>query len=204
MNRPFEYVTFLRDPARRAISSYYENLKTNPGIFSNTDGSLMSLEHSLDTMPNFFANQQTKMISGNITGDELTETDLNLAIDNLKSYFAFIGITERFNESLLLLSKELNWRPCLYTNLNLGRENLEISEEALERATNLNSLDYHLYDNASGILNENISAQSDLFHEALSEWNTAMQSREDNPENQNSLVEFADNILPTYLKFLNG
>ena len=48
------------------------------------------------------------------------------ALDNLENYFTFAGITERYNESLLVLKNELQWSSPFYSIANKSKKNDEL------------------------------------------------------------------------------
>ena len=103
LNHPAQYITFLREPVSRAVSSYYENLKTNTANFSHPDGALMSLDYCVEHMEDFFSNQQLKMLGRYNNDITLNEDYLHQTMAGINDHFGFVGIVEHFNESLLLL-----------------------------------------------------------------------------------------------------
>ncbi len=195
-----KYVTFFRDPVRRTISSYFENLKTRPDLFEDKDGSIMSLEQSFQSMPGFFANQQTKMICGNVKDDTATQDDLDSAKANLEKYFLLAGITELFNESILILSKQLGWRPCLYRRLNKGANRPEISVTVKELATNLNQLDQQLYEYALSQLRNRIEEYGTNFAKALLEVESTLSIYD---SEGTADAEFTNVDIPAVMRFLS-
>ena len=82
-----EYFTVLRDPERRFRSHF----------LNRGDGNLRE-DFERWLAADWVRNWQTKMIAG--------EANANKAIDLLCTRFGFVGLTERFDESLILLS---NW-----------------------------------------------------------------------------------------------
>ena len=90
------------------------------------------------------------------TGEKCEENNdeptLELALKNIENDFAFVGITEFFDESLLFLKDELGWRtdPC-YVTLNASREkkievSLDVDDETIEVIRECNRLDAKLYE----------------------------------------------------------
>lgn len=89
VNVPVEYMTFVRSPISRYMSHYYYQnhvMKRN-----------WTIERFLDEPR--FSNYMTKRIAGDF--------DVEKAKDELSRRFRFVGITERFDESLLLMKKRL-------------------------------------------------------------------------------------------------
>jgi len=141
--------TILRDPVERVVSEYYFNLH-NPTIRHHA--ALVRERITLDQFVSSerFAevhNAQTRMLGGAKTGigpDDL----LNLAIANLRERIAMVGISERFDETLLLCRAILGWRRLIYRRVNINRRRPPLAALAPStRATieRLNSLDRELY-----------------------------------------------------------
>jgi len=65
------------------------------------------------------------MLAGfGVPEDKLLET----AVSHLKNYFAVIGITEKFDKSLLLMKKKLGWSYPVYRKQNVSRTRKKMSE----------------------------------------------------------------------------
>ena len=47
-----------------------------------------------------------------------------MALDNLDKYFVVAGITERYNESLLVLKNELQWNSPFYSIANKSKKGI--------------------------------------------------------------------------------
>ena len=116
--RQYHYVTMLRDPIERTISHYYF-MRRDPTSYMHAavkehDWSLAEyLQHSHDHMMD---NCQVRAISGvwnTVAIGELTDEMLQMACDNLREQFDVVGLTERFDESLLLMQRVLGW-PYVY------------------------------------------------------------------------------------------
>jgi hypothetical protein len=69
---------------------------------------------------------------------------------SLLSEFAFVGLSERFQESLFLLAYTFGWRPITeYQTLNIGSnkpEQAQISPDILDQIRQINAADQALYD----------------------------------------------------------
>jgi len=141
--------TILRDPVERVVSEYYFNLH-NPTI--RFHAALVRERITLDQFVNSerFAevhNTQTRMLSGAKAGVGRRES-LELAFTNLGERIAMVGISERFEETLLLNRAILGWRHVIYRRVNVNRHRPVLGAiapstlAAIERA---NSLDRELY-----------------------------------------------------------
>jgi hypothetical protein len=73
---------------------------------------------------------------------------LDLAKYNIENHFLTVGLTEKFDESMIILKLLLNWKKYpVYeiANANLKKENL-ISPSAKKTINDFNQFDIELYD----------------------------------------------------------
>ena len=140
-----QFITILRDPAARFRSHYLNRSRGHtPADFDQW----ISQE--------WLHNWQTKMIAG--------EPNAEKAIELLETRFGFVGFTERFDESLVLLAEWMN-EPCFqpeYRSVNrlsdkrrpqdIVRKRSDMSylesEESRERIRAANVEDQKVYDYA--------------------------------------------------------
>jgi hypothetical protein len=168
LSRPSRYITFVREPISRAVSSYYENVKRGTSTFFDGDGNAYSLAECIEKEEQSFANGQIKMITGKENSAHVDETDLSQAFTNLELHFDFVGLTELFNPSLLLLSKKLAWKPCAFGHLNTRQAPPKIGPKTMKRLAELNSLETKFYDQIKLKVEKLIGEQTERFHNALS------------------------------------
>jgi hypothetical protein len=93
-------------------------------------------------------NSQTRAIAGDLGTPvgECTDEMLELAKRNLDEHFAWFGLTERFDESLILLQRAFGWRRVNYVSANVAPgKRPEPSARALELIAEHNRLDDELY-----------------------------------------------------------
>lgn len=92
-NRPFRYITFMRDPFTHLLSSYH---------FSKlwAENRSRSVSEALASGDPHFDNPQTRYLAGNCTDQPVATSDLERAIDNIKQHFAFVGLTEFYDASI--------------------------------------------------------------------------------------------------------
>jgi len=178
---PSTYFTVLRDPVDRVISYYYFIRRTPShylhDFIRDDEVDLKSfIESEAHVM---IDNAQTRVISGVWHGPKFgqcTREMLGMAKRNLRDHFAVIGLTERFNETLLLLSKTFGWRWLFYTRKNVSRRRPrkeELSIDTLKAVTSSNRLDIELYDFAENLFEQQIRSQSSAFYRDVRLFETA-------------------------------
>lgn len=152
-----KYITMIRNPVEHIISGYYY-LHRSPyhALYDSVVKSKMSLSDYITSGINPIANNPQVRI---LTGKGLTDRDgipygkcpesmLENAIENLNKHFAAIGITNRFDESVLLFKKVLRWSSPFYSKANATKNRpqaREISAETIEIIKQYNDLDMQLF-----------------------------------------------------------
>ena len=146
---PFTYITVLRDPVERLLSHYHyaRTFAKHPLHADVTSGRLTILDAARQ-----MANHQTRYLadkSVRATAATAGRDALESAKENLAQYFAVAGLTERFEETLILLQQKLGWkvRPVASSNVTRGRPGQRThSDEDLAAIRAANALDLELYD----------------------------------------------------------
>jgi hypothetical protein len=170
--QPSTYITFLRDPVDRWLSFYYYAKSDRLGPFYRR-----MVEENLD-LPTLVRlawwnnNLQCKQIAGIDRHEfrpissvrEMTrpgarppepdpdrwsnENTLKIAKQNLTRFFSFVGVTEQFDEGLVLLRHLFNWKFDSYATYRKSpkRPKREIVDAAVRAAIEeRNALDRELY-----------------------------------------------------------
>ena len=172
----FQYITVLREPIDRVISDFYYVRRTpthdlyDPVVTKN-----YTLEDYVTSGVTIYArNLQTRMLAGkgrDVSIDESSEQMLDQAIRNAKNYFSVIGLTDQFDESLILMQRRLGWTLPLYMTRNRTKKRPKRNEvTASTRAViqRYNALDVALYEYALQRLGEQLDREDpDAFQRDL-------------------------------------
>jgi len=166
-------ITVLREPIARVIS-HYDYIRRMPGDPHYAAVKDMSLEEFTQrlTAGKLGKNIQTyhvaKTVQSNLDQLSVEET-MALATEGLDE-FGFVGLVERFQDSLFLLSYIFGWRPIL----NSRKENAakqkkplaEIPESTLEIIRANSQLDTELYQRAKATFETRFEAMvADLLYQ---------------------------------------
>jgi hypothetical protein len=166
----YSYFTFLREPIDRVMSGYYMFLRQGK-IPSD-----LTIDRFVQTYLRPGCNMQTAYLSGYLLEcflqdrlperEAFTEALLQKAKDNLARH-AVVGLTERFDESLLLLQQAYgwHWRNLLYARENVGhnRKPREVLSDASRRVVvQYNELDLELYRYARQLFAEQVQVLGDV------------------------------------------
>jgi hypothetical protein len=157
-----QYFTLLRDPVERAISHYhhYRRQTTDPIHPLALQSTLTEWVGTCGLVE--MDNGQTRRLAGeiNLPCGQVTQEMLDRAKSNLERNFAVVGLTERFEESLILLHRAFKWRLHGIVPHNVGTSRplrTEVSEEALKVIEDCNRLDLDLYQFASALFDQAVS-----------------------------------------------
>lgn len=161
--RPSTYITLLRNPVERVVSLYH---------YLKLEGR-MSLEEFASHPPyREVDNDQTRRIAGvNPDIGDCTEATLRAAQENLRRHFSVVGVTERFDETLVLLKLRLGWRRDVLSypkNTNPERPpTAALARETVAAIERRNELDFKLWRFAEQLLDEAIAAEGAAFRTEL-------------------------------------
>lgn len=158
-DRPGRYFTLLRDPVDRIISLYhYGQEGRSQWIYKLIRKQNMTLA---DFAASSFAqtnNHQTRLISGDLDGGP---DSLGKAKQNLENHFVAVGVSERFDETLLLLQRLLGWNNVHYYRRNVTRNRPDrsmVDREVIRNIEQHNKLDVELHAFARSMLAEALAA----------------------------------------------
>ena len=134
-------IVFLREPISRAISNVFHLKKFTPSYENKSLDEIANLNNgSIDNM-------QVRYLSDEIRKNKVDRGDLQRAKYNL-SKCSFVGITERFDESVDLIQKTFKWKfsESLTKNVNSKRNDKLVSPELRAHIEKMNKLDKELYE----------------------------------------------------------
>jgi len=161
-------VSFLRDPVERVLSGYYNVLrdKTNPVYAAVRE---MSLGEYVDSgLVRDVDNGQVRRIAGlgmDVPFGAVGVEHLAMAMRNIAGNAYFIGITERFDESLVLLEDALGIQFPNYVPINTGNNRPRSCDEhdvQIQKVRAHNRCDQQLYDAQLALMEQRIAAAAEL------------------------------------------
>ena len=175
-----QYITMLRDPVSRVLSTYQ---------FLCREGSLpggMSLQRFVECgrhfRPFYADNAQVRFLAGergrviDSPPGTCTGEMLDRALHRLEHDIVLAGLTERFDESLLLLGHLLRWHMPLYASArvkpNPGLDS-RVPDSAIEAIRSANALDLALYQRGATLLEQKIAAAGAEFAGELARFSRA-------------------------------
>ncbi len=163
LSQPSTYLTILRHPIKRVLSSYYF-IRERPHLRQHELAQQMSLEEFVSSRAGL-QNGQTRMLSGIRTEDPCTPEMLEKAKYNLANCFSLVGLTERFDETVILAKHTFNWSMPYYVRRNKSNrpEVEELPESAIATISEHNQFDLQLYDYARQLFEEQLRRQPPEF-----------------------------------------
>lgn len=166
--QPCAYITLLRDPVQRVISHYYYVLRTPIHyLYEQVTSQNMTLDDYVEGgISPELSNGQTRIISGIWNDEDPPPNMLEMAKRNLCEHFAVVGLTERFDESLVLMKRRLGWRWTFYRRENVAPNRLvkfAISKSTIRLIQKSNEKDLELYAFAKQLFEESIQEEGSSF-----------------------------------------
>jgi len=173
------YFTILRNPVERVLSTYYYVLsnKNNPQNLS-TSSKRMSIYQFIESGINpFLMNGQTQLLAG-LTTDVYdptfhSEELYQIAKTNLENNFIFVGLTEMFDETMVLIKKILNWKTPFYSSANRTKKKPDYKKITSDERTyieNHNQLDIKLFNFAKNMLINKINGGGEELQDEITKF----------------------------------
>jgi hypothetical protein len=114
-SRPCLYVTLLRDPVARLLSNIRFGLDRGKWPRDTSVAALVEQGRLIDNM-------QTRQLAGMADrSTPCTSETLAAALDNLRSHYAIVGVTERFDDALKSMITLLGWPDIVYSNRQVSK-----------------------------------------------------------------------------------
>ena len=185
ISRPYRYVTMLREPLSR-VRSLYEFQRLNEQKYGKLAGVRLPEDvdlarYALEPPYAEVDNGMTRRISGfSPPIGQCSQAMLSRAKANLEESFTFVGLAERFDESLVLMSRLLGWPEVpLYYPMNVNTrsaDRVELDPAAAELVRSHNALDVELYRFATELFAAQISQIGDEFLQSAREYRDRKQA----------------------------
>jgi len=155
------YLTVLREPVERVISMY-NHIKRSEAHPNHCEVSRMSIEDYVRSgIDEAAQDSQTRFLSGVKwdyelagkddligTGDCTKQEMLDAAKQNLLKHIDVVGLSERFDETLILIRQVFGWRDTYYSNFNVGKAGVKKAKPVVKGYDIIaehNALDIELY-----------------------------------------------------------
>lgn len=151
--QPCTYMTILREPIERVISLYYYVLRTpeNPAHDQVKSKNMSLKEYVSSGIASLVNNNQTRFLCTTESVGSYGQCSpemLESAQKNLRDNFAAVGLTERYNETLILLKRTFNWKNPYYVKVNVTKNRPlkeDVDKDTIKLIEKYNELDIELY-----------------------------------------------------------
>lgn len=200
IDQPTVYVTMLRDPSERLFSLFshlkHQQILTSSASFDDflagaVDGAWNARLETWHPESPPHSEQEIRLLSKTIADNDQTrriagfdgpfgtcdERHLRRASANLKEDFAVVGLTERFDESLVLMKRRLGWDQVpFYLPRLVNHRKPKVSDvrsQRIEHARATHRLDQMLYEFASELFKKQVDASGPGFAEEVADFRTA-------------------------------
>lgn len=172
LSRPADYITFLRDPIERAVSQFYyicrrPSNRIYPLIKEKGFSFVDYVENEEYGRPD---NVQIRFIIGAGTEGQMTANELEQAKVALRDKYICFGLTERFDDSLVLLKKALGWDRVYYVKQNVTKDRpalTDIPQGIIKRLEEKYALDAELYGFGRKEFEKRVDSMSDTLGKEL-------------------------------------
>lgn len=168
--RRLRMFTLLREPLSRLVSEYvFQKSWPENHLYAYLNENAVSFRDYLtsnDPLLKFRGrNFVTHCLAGVFAPDRNPDEVLALAKKHLEESFCFVGIQERFDESLLLLADEIGLQKLFHERRNMLRPGLAdaVSAEDQALAARLNNADLELYAFARTLFERRVAAAGPDF-----------------------------------------
>jgi hypothetical protein len=161
------YFTMLREPVARFFSSYYfiQRRPLHP-MHRKVTTERIGVEDFIRLTPRR-QNLQCSLIAG-IKNDGTSDARLlDQAKENLEKSFSVVGISERFEESLMLMARTFEWQIPFYENRKVSKTRPRVDTGEVEMIREHNRLDLELYEFGMKLFEESLRKNEAAVREGL-------------------------------------
>ena len=172
-------IAIIREPAERMVSAayYFRDVSKKPYLLKVPKNNFIEklIQESDVYDRNAFSYTKNSMGKdfGFSSSISINDKDkIQQHIDMLKKDFKLVLVQERFDESLILMKRNLNWdiADIIYLKQNVNKhEHVTLSSNLTEKLREICFLDYELYGTFYKIFDEKISAEGPEFYHEV-EW----------------------------------
>src|SRR5262249_6476953 len=176
------YINILRGPVARLVSTYRIILRRplHP-LHRRFKAERLGVEDLIRLTPNR-QNLQCRFIAGVGRVEDVDvlakpaeagphgicdERLLEIAKENLMRSFRVVGLTERFEESLLLMTAAFGWKISFYENRKVTKIRSPVEPRLVDMIREHNRLDIELYNFATELFEEKLRKNEESVREAL-------------------------------------
>ena len=161
------YFTMLREPVARFFSSYYfiQRRPLHP-MHRKVTTERIGVEDFIRLTPRR-QNLQCSLIAG-VKNDGTSDARLlDQAKENLEKSFSVVGISERFEESLMLMARTFEWQIPFYENRKVSKTRPQVDTGQVEMIREHNRLDLELYEFGKKLFEESLRKNEAAVREGL-------------------------------------
>jgi hypothetical protein len=161
------YITMLREPVARFLSSYYflQRRPLHP-MHRKVKSEKIGIEDFIRLTPHR-QNLQCSLIAGIKSNGKFDDRALEIAKDNLVKSFSVVGISERFEESLMLIAKTFDWQIPYYENRKVAKTRPKVESSEIEMIKEHNRLDLDLYEFGKSLLEASLAQKRNAINEGI-------------------------------------
>jgi hypothetical protein len=168
------YYMMLRDPVKRALSDY-TRIMTRPNYHMHdryqregtTFEQHFDKQYSINIQLKQLLEPEDPARLALVRGRKrLPEDAVDIAKRRLES-FPVIGLTERFDESLLLLQDVFGWQDVRYIRQNVSTTTVELPDHAQALVAERCALEIEVYQHACALFEAQVQAKGPAFQDRL-------------------------------------
>lgn len=166
------YITMLREPVARFLSAYYflQRRPLHP-MHRKVKSEKIGVEDFIRLTPHR-QNLQCSLIAGIKSNGKCEEQTLEIAKENLAKTFSVVGLSERFEESLMLMAATFDWKVPFYENRKVSKTRPQVGSTAIDLIKEHNRLDLDLYEFGRKLFEASLAKKEEAVREGLAAFRT--------------------------------